>query len=152
MPEDILSSRQVSWPVAPNDASDDQREYYMHLARVSDLEHRRTFDTFKNIWRYLPTVTTVTAAYTANDFSVILVDASAAARTITLPTAVAQQDRVYWIKKIDTDTSNAVTVEGSGSENIDGSANLAITASYGNIVIISNGTQWYTLNIHTSQV
>jgi hypothetical protein len=69
------------------------------------------------------------------------VDASGAARTITLPTAVGITGREYAIIKTDAG-ANAVTVDGNGAETINGSANKALAAQYDFVRVVSDGTNW----------
>jgi hypothetical protein len=88
---------------------------------------------------------TKTAAYTITDSdAVILCDASAAAITVTLPTAVGRLGRVYNIKKIDS-SPNIVTVDGDGSETIDDGTTAALTVQYEAITIISDSVSWHIL-------
>lgn len=85
---------------------------------------------------------TKTASYTigASD-SVIAGNATGGAFTVTLPTAVGIAGRQYTIKKIDS-SGNAVTVDGAGSETIDGAATVALTTQWARTTIVSNGTNW----------
>lgn len=82
------------------------------------------------------TDTTLTAAHYMVD-----VDASGGAKTITLPTAVAINGRVYVIRKSDS-SGNAVTIDGDGGETINGAGTKALAAQYDTYTIISNGTGW----------
>jgi hypothetical protein len=77
---------------------------------------------------------------TAND-GVITVDASGAARTITLVTAVGNAGLQYTIKKIDSSV-NLVTIDGNGSQTIDGVVTTALSRQYEAITIISDGANW----------
>lgn len=74
-----------------------------------------------------------------------LVDATAVARTITLPTAASARYRVYTIKKIDASV-NTVTVDGSGAETIDGALTVVLTLQWERITIQSNGTAWFRID------
>jgi hypothetical protein len=69
------------------------------------------------------------------------VDASGAARTITLPTASSAKWRKYIIKKIDA-SANTVTIDASGAETIDGALTITLTVQWQSIEIQSNGTSW----------
>ncbi len=83
-----------------------------------------------------------TANYTlTSSDSVITIDASGGARTITLPTAVGVTGRQYTIKKIDT-SSNAVTLATSNAETIDGSSTIKLYGQYQYRTLISDGTNW----------
>ena len=75
---------------------------------------------------------------------VVIADAAAASFTLTLPTAVGNTGKVYWIKKIDA-TANTVTVDGDGGQLIDGAATAVLTTQYEAITVISDGTEWWVL-------
>jgi len=79
----------------------------------------------------------------ASDYTV-LCDAAAAGFTVTLPAAALCKCNVINIKKIDV-TANAVTVAANGAEKIDGQATQVITAPYTNMLITSDGSNWYIL-------
>lgn len=70
------------------------------------------------------------------------VDASAANRTITLPTAASAKWRKYIIKKVDV-TANTVTIDAAGAETIDGALTFVLTVQYQAIEIQSDGTLWW---------
>jgi hypothetical protein len=87
-----------------------------------------------------------TAAYTATSTdSVILVDATSGAVTITFPTAVGIGGKAYTIKKIDSST-NDVTVDGNGAETIDGAANYKLYTQYDSVEMMSDNTNWAKLS------
>ena len=96
-------------------------------------------------WYIHPDLVTKTAAYTAtlND-KVILCDATTAAFTITLPTAVGNTDKVFIIKKIDV-SANAITVDGNAAETIDGALTIVLSLQYDTLFIISNNVNWFIL-------
>jgi hypothetical protein len=77
----------------------------------------------------------------------VRVNASGAARTITLPTiASIGPGKVYWVKKIDSSV-NAVSIACSGADTLDGSASLpalSLYSQYQTIGIVSpdTGTDW----------
>lgn len=82
------------------------------------------------------------AAYTAlTTSSTILADATSNNITITLPTAVGIEGRIYVIKKIDT-TAYTVTIDGDGSETIDGVTTYTIYHSGAMIILQSDGANW----------
>lgn len=90
-------------------------------------------------------ITTKTADYTATiDDYTILCNASTGIITITLPTAVGIGGRIYVIKKIDS-SANAITIDGNGSETIDGAATQVLSAVFESMTIQSNGTAWYII-------
>lgn len=91
-------------------------------------------------------VVTVTATtYTIEGKKYILVDDDTAggAVTITLPPAIDSTDREIIVKKLGT-TGN-VTVDGNGSETIDGVTTNVITTQYAAIHIVSDGAGWFTI-------
>jgi len=88
--------------------------------------------------------TSKTANYTVVDETLVLVDASSAAVTITLPAAADLVDTPINIKKTDA-SGNAVTVDGNGSETIDGSTTAVISTQYDCITIVSDGTEWWII-------
>jgi hypothetical protein len=93
------------------------------------------------------TVAGTTYTVTASDYVVILTNS--ATKTITLPAvATTQPGRVYQF--ICTNTGVA-TLDGNGSETINGATTFAMVAgtvggSTGRCSIVSDGTQWFTLN------
>jgi hypothetical protein len=77
----------------------------------------------------------------------VVVDASGAARTITLPTAASSTRRIYYV--INDTGTNTVTVDGNGGEDIGspGADTYVIPATAGAAVQIqSNGTKWLILS------
>jgi hypothetical protein len=92
-----------------------------------------------------PVVVTKTAAYTAsNADEIILGSATSAAFTVTLPTAVGIAGKKMTIKKIDS-SGNAVTIDGNGSQTIDGATTIALSAQWAHRTIVSDGTNWLTI-------
>jgi len=94
-----------------------------------------------------PAIATKSGDYTAtlND-ETILVNATSAAVTITLPDATTATGKKFIVKKIDT-TSNAVTVKATAG-NIDGIApatGIAGSLPWQGWVIQSDGTNWYVV-------
>ncbi len=87
--------------------------------------------------------TTKTATYTATSSDYfIFCDATAGAMSINLPTAVGIAGKVYIIKKIDA-TANAVTIDPSGAELVDGGGTLAFNTQYTSYSIVSNNVGWW---------
>jgi hypothetical protein len=74
----------------------------------------------------------------------VLCDATSAGFTITLPTAASSSGRIYIIKKIDA-TVNVVTIDGDGSETIDGATTQSLSTQWQTLRIQSNGTSWYVI-------
>jgi hypothetical protein len=87
-------------------------------------------------------VVSKTAAYTATSAEdVILCSASGGAWTLTLPAAALHSGRHYAIKKTDSST-NAITIDGNGSETIDGALTVALSMQYEALTLVSDGSNW----------
>lgn len=85
------------------------------------------------------------AAYTITDFDfTVNTDASGAARTITLPTAVGRGGRMFVVRKSDA-SANAVTVATTSSQTINGAATYSLTAQYQTVQVESDGANWMVL-------
>ena len=83
-----------------------------------------------------------TATYTATaSDEVIFVDATAGAVTINLPTAVGISGKAYYIKKTDA-SINAVTVDASGTETIDGALTMTTITRFVSWTLVSDGANW----------
>jgi len=86
------------------------------------------------------------SAYTASVAdSIIGVDTTSSAVTITLPSAGAIAGKVYIIADEGGNAgSNNITVATEGSETIDGSSTATINSNYGTLRIYSDGTNFFT--------
>lgn len=91
------------------------------------------------------TVVTTTYAVVLSD-RVLLADATGGAFTITLPAAADAAERTVTIKKTDA-SANAVTVDGAGSETIDGAATYSLAAQYDTVALWSDGSAWHVLAV-----
>ncbi len=89
-------------------------------------------------------ITTVSTDTTLSSIATVLVNAASAPITITLPAAASYPNQIYQIKKIDSSV-NTVTVDGNGSETIDGDLTAIIAFQYSAMDIISNGTSWFII-------
>jgi hypothetical protein len=78
--------------------------------------------------------------------SIVLVDATAGAVTVTLPPALNAEDKRYTIKKIDA-SGNAVTIDGNGAETIDGSATKSLATQYKAYEIVSQNGAWWIVSL-----
>jgi len=84
--------------------------------------------------------TTPYTVTTANE--IVFVDATAAAITVNLPsTADVSNGKQFWIKKIDS-TVNAVTVDASDTQTIDGELTRALLLDNESIGIASDSSNW----------
>lgn len=93
-----------------------------------------------------PSIRSITASTTASlgDYT-ILADATGGAVTVTLPPAASATRKIFNIKKTDA-SGNAITIDGNGSETIDGATTQTISVQNITIQIQSNGTNWFILN------
>lgn len=86
-----------------------------------------------------------TTAYTLTTADeVVTGDATSAAFTFSLPTAVGNTGKVFHIKRLNAG-ANVITIDGFGSENIDGSPTYQLTAQWESVTIVSNSTYWFVL-------
>jgi len=84
-----------------------------------------------------PSVTTKTGNYTATtDDDTIRCNGTL---TITLPTAIGNDGKTFDIKNIGTGT---VTIDGDGSQTIDGELSVSNSIQYDTITVRSNGSNW----------
>ena len=72
---------------------------------------------------------------------IITGDATLAAFTITLPTAIGVTGQTYTIKRINSG-SNAVTVGTTSAQTIDGSSSYTLSSQYKYVKVVSDGTNW----------
>jgi hypothetical protein len=89
-------------------------------------------------------ITSTTEQLTLGDDHTKLVDATGSAVTIDLPAAAGCVGRIYVIKKIDS-SINAVTVDASGGELIDGATTYSLATQYKYVMVQSNGSAWYVI-------
>jgi len=91
------------------------------------------------------TVISKSAAYTVDlsDFNkTILCDAISAAFTITLPAAATASDGFCVILKKTDSGANAITIDGNGTETIDGDLTPELTDQYDSKMIVCDGSNW----------
>ena len=86
--------------------------------------------------------TTPYSATTAEEF--LLVNAASSAITVNLPTAVGNTGMVFTIKKIDS-SSNAVTIDASSTQTIDGGLTYVLTLQNEYVEIVSDGSNWHII-------
>jgi hypothetical protein len=72
---------------------------------------------------------------------VILANATSGAFAITLPTAVGNGGQQFTVKKIDA-SANAVTVNTSASQTIDGNTNNVLSTQNASVTAVSDGANW----------
>lgn len=85
--------------------------------------------------------TTATIAITDD----VTIDSGTASHTLTLPTAVGNDGAVLTVKK--TGATGVITVDGDGTETIDGALNLTLTYQYESATLLSDGTNWMRIDV-----
>lgn len=81
--------------------------------------------------------------YAVGSFDRVLLVDTTVAREIDMPTA--DNGRVIHVTdKTGSASTNNITIDGNGA-NIDGAANLVISADYGNATLLADGTNWFTI-------
>jgi len=75
---------------------------------------------------------------------ILLCDASSNNISVNLPAALDKVNYVYHIKKTD-NSSNIVTINGNGSETIDGTLTKIITSQYVCVTVVSDGSNWFII-------
>jgi hypothetical protein len=87
-------------------------------------------------------VTSQTGAYTATAaVTIILCNATTAAFAVTLPTAVGNSGLAFTIKKTDS-TANAITINTTSSQTIDGALTLLVSTQWAYAQVVSDGANW----------
>jgi hypothetical protein len=94
----------------------------------------------------ISTLAAKSAAYTltAADY-VVVCNATTAAFTVTLPTAVGALGRTYKVKKTDS-SANAVTVATTSSQTIDGATTYSLVRQWQFIEVVSDGANWQVID------
>lgn len=93
------------------------------------------------------------ANYTITDSDnarVVAVTTGSTTRTVTLPTAADNENRIITIKKVDSGTG-LVTVDGEGAETIDGFSTWTLYTHGEAVEIICDGSNWQILTITDGQ-
>ena len=87
----------------------------------------------------------VTVNTTLGNYSVVLVDATSGAVTITLPAASSNKNKIYKIKKTDS-SINQVTIQGNAvAQKIDGDTTQIICYQNSAMQLVCNGSNWYII-------
>ena len=92
-------------------------------------------------------VKAVTSAHDVviGEASVYLGNATGGAFSVNLPAAADAKHLVYTIKKVDS-SGNAVTVDGDGSETIDGATTKDLSSQWSTVTIVSSGSGWLIIS------
>ena len=85
-----------------------------------------------------------------NGLITYLVNATAGAITVTLPTA-ADNGSYFIIKKTDA-TVNVVTLDAYSTETIDNSTTLTLNDQYNYVGIVSNGVNWVVVDEFRNEI
>ena len=88
------------------------------------------------------TVTT-TGNVVSGDY-LIVADAAGGEITMTLPPAALVPGRIYTFKRINSG-ANAVVIDPSGAETIDGAATYTLSAQWNSVTIMNNGIAWFII-------
>jgi hypothetical protein len=114
---------------------EDEREHRRELARA--------IRQLQEIMRLSPVVvSSVSASYTMTDIdSLVLVDCTSGAKTVTLLTAAGRSGREITVKKIDA-TDNLATIDAAGSETLDGALTVGLSQKNASRTYKSDGTNW----------
>ena len=85
------------------------------------------------------------STHSAGDETVILANDNSNNVTINLPQASTVRDRMYYIKRTDTNPSYSVAVDAYGSEEIDGSSSAQYVGEKACIQIVCDGSNWHII-------
>jgi hypothetical protein len=96
---------------------------------------------------------TVTYSDKSADYTITDVDGirtigmttGAADKTVTLPTASDNTDRIITVKKVDSGAGDVI-IDGEGAETIDGSATRTLAIIYDSLTVQCDGTGWVILD------
>jgi hypothetical protein len=86
---------------------------------------------------------TTTGNVVSGDY-LIVADAAGGAITMTLPPAALVPGRIYTFKRINSG-ANAVVIDPSGAETIDGAATYTLSAQWNSVTIMNNGIAWFII-------
>lgn len=88
------------------------------------------------------------ANYTATSSNYLIAYVSiSTGRTVTLPAASSMTNKTIIIKdESGSAGTHNITIDGFGSETIDGSTTKVISSNFGSITMYSNGSDWFTIH------
>lgn len=90
------------------------------------------------------TVDVLEATANASTASYLMLNCSATAIVITLPSAARVTGKRFTIKKTDS-SANKAAIRATGTQLIDGAASASLTAQYQVKSIVSDGSNWYVI-------
>jgi len=88
---------------------------------------------------------TATAVTLTDAYHYVYCNCTSNVITVNLPAVSTVARRLFVIKKIDS-TGNAVTIDGSGAETIDGATTKTISSQYSVTAIQAGATEWHIVN------
>lgn len=138
----------ISWFAKMRNALD--RELDREFSNIRDWwnahdEGWRPWTKFTVLGSFALTPSTLTASGSVNETqNVILADSTSAVVTLTLPSAVGNPGRIYFIKRISAG-KNLVKIATVSSQTIDGGAGYSLGWQYHSICLLSDGTNWLIL-------
>ena len=101
------------------------------------------FDTQASLYTTTSAKTTTYIVLTSDNGTLFLGDASGGAFTFTLPTAASAADGFrIGFKKTDSSV-NALTIDGNGSETIDGATTITVDNQFDEVLLVTDGTTWH---------
>jgi len=128
----------MTWPTIPNTFSPN--------TKAVSSQVNANFTALKDaISSYVQKTNTDYTITDIDGYRVILVSTGNTGRTITLPTAADNAQRIITIKKIDSGTGT-VTIDGEGAETIDGATTFVIDKRYDSVTIQCDGSAWYAID------
>jgi len=90
-------------------------------------------------------VSAKTANYTAVPTDDVIL-CSGTSFTVTLYAASGNSGRTITVKKTDISTSNVFTIDGNGSETIDGALTTTVDTQYEEVTLVCDGSNWHVLS------
>lgn len=111
------------------------------LTGLGDDDHSQYLTSYRQRGKAVSKVATYNA--TTGDY-MILCDATGGAITVNLPAVSGANEVILVIKKIDS-SGNAVTIDGSGSETIDGATTQSLSSQWSTMGILCTGSAWHRL-------
>ena len=138
----------------PTSSAVDAEPGSLLLNRSSGVIYRKTDSGSSTNWVALAGafgVQNETGTFTADIDNVHTIDTSGGALTANLPTASGLTGQTIILKKTTSDL-DVVTVDGSGSETIDGDTTTTINTEGETLIIVSDGTNWEIVDRHIPQI
>jgi hypothetical protein len=117
-----------------------------------------TLYTWDNLYYVFPSatatdivsITYANSPYTASNVAqLIKTNSASGAVTVNLPTAIGNGGLTIQVLKTSSD-ANAVTLDGYGTETINGAYTFAISSQYETVQIVSDNANWAVVNSNTS--